>query len=112
MTATDRGAGGLKTSAPADWVQRGTVRAELEAEEAVLLEPAPQLALAREPEPVVAALRLRVRPPALEGVEVGAADGPEAQGHVGYLEAAVASPRAAWPAARRAVGTRNGEQDT
>src|SRR4029453_9750951 len=51
------------------------------AQQAVLLEPAPQLPVGREPEPVVVALRLRVVPPALQGVEVGAADRPEAQGH-------------------------------
>jgi hypothetical protein len=82
------------------------------AEQTVLFEAAPELPVRGEPEPVVVALRLRVAPPALQGVQVGAADRPEAQGHLGYLEAVVASPRAAWPAARRAVGTRNGEQDT
>jgi hypothetical protein len=30
----------------------------------------------------------------------------------GYLLAEVASPMADWPAARRAVGTRNGEHET
>jgi hypothetical protein len=66
----------------------------------------------RRSEPVVVTLRLPVAPPAFEHLQVGAADRPEAQGHRPYLEAAVASPRAACPAARRAVGTRNGEQDT
>ena len=40
MTATrDWGSGGRKASPPVDWVQRGTVRAELEAAEARTLAP-------------------------------------------------------------------------
>ena len=57
------------------------------------------------------------------GAPAGAPGSPVLPGRVGpprtsskaprtYLLAELASPRAAWPAARRAVGTRNGEQDT
>jgi hypothetical protein len=58
----------------------------------------------------VVALRLRVAPPSAPGCPGRLGEGRRATR--GYLEAAVAWPRAACPAARRAVGTRNGEQDT
>src|SRR6266508_4401208 len=108
--------------------------AALLAEHAVLLEAAPQPPGRRVAEPVEAALHLRALPPPLQRVEVLPSHRPQPQprrfaprvprtpGVAGperaglrvdhYFDAELASPRAAWPAARRAVGTRNGEQET
>src|SRR6266545_6048616 len=108
--------------------------AVLLAEHAVLLEAAPQELGRRVAEPVEAALHLRALPPPLQRVEVLPSHRPQPQprrfaprvprtpGVAGperaglrvdhYFDAELASPRAAWPAARRAVGTRNGEQET